>query len=159
MAGKRRNESGDTASRRQRVVRDPLFADSAFFNPADPVQVKYEMLRRVQADGMAVAAAARNFGFSRVAFYAIRRRLTAEGLSGLIERPRGPRSGHKLTPAALAVLAEVRRELATGDPVALAAALRQRSGVSVHPRTVQRALKAAPKKGAPARSGNTERPG
>lgn len=159
MTGRRRNDFEATAGRGHRAIRDPLFADSAFFNPADLVQVKYEMLRRVQADGMAVAAAARSFGFSRVAFYAIRRRLLAEGLSGLIERPRGPRSGHKLTPAAMVVLAEVRRELATGDPVALAAALRQRSGVTVHPRTVQRALKAAPKKGAPVRLRNTEQPG
>ena len=31
-------------------VSDPLFHDSAFFDPLDLVQVKYEMLRRVQAD-------------------------------------------------------------------------------------------------------------
>lgn len=33
------------------AVADPLFRDSAFFDPNDLVQVKYEMLRSVQKEG------------------------------------------------------------------------------------------------------------
>ncbi len=40
-------------------VRDPLFTTgSAFFDPRDLVQVKYELLRRVRVDGESVSHAA-----------------------------------------------------------------------------------------------------
>src|SRR5215471_14522572 len=44
------------------AVTDPLFRDSAFFDPYDLVQVKYEMLRSVQKEGRAVVEAAQAFG-------------------------------------------------------------------------------------------------
>ena len=39
-----------TLNPRPQDVRHPLFRDSEFFDPEDMIQVKYEMLRRVQAD-------------------------------------------------------------------------------------------------------------
>src|SRR5215469_8633345 len=41
-----------TAHPRPEAVTDPLFYDSAFFDPNDLVQVKYEMLRSVQVEGV-----------------------------------------------------------------------------------------------------------
>ena len=45
-------EAGALNSRPQRVA-DPLFAEGEFFDSHDLVQVKYEMLRRVQSEGAA----------------------------------------------------------------------------------------------------------
>ena len=53
---------------RPQAVTDGLFAASEFFDPRDLVQVKYEMLRRVE-DGQSVTEAAATFGFSRPSFY------------------------------------------------------------------------------------------
>ena len=39
------------------TVTDSLFRDSAFFDPNDLVQIKYEMLRSVQKEGRAVVEA------------------------------------------------------------------------------------------------------
>ena len=51
------------------AVTDELFQQSEFFDPADSVQVKYEMLRQVQIEGQPVSETARSFGFSRPSFY------------------------------------------------------------------------------------------
>ena len=52
-----------TLNPRPREVTDPLFATDRFFDPRDLVQVKYEMLRRVQIEGHSVTGAATAFGF------------------------------------------------------------------------------------------------
>lgn len=55
--GRRREDPKVRALRSSRVnprpeaVSDPLFAGSEFFDARDLVQVKYEMVRRVQIDG------------------------------------------------------------------------------------------------------------
>ena len=49
-------------------VKDELFQAREFFDPRDLVQVKYEMLRRVEADGLPVNRSAATFGFSRPSF-------------------------------------------------------------------------------------------
>ena len=46
-------------------VRDPGFLSSEFFDARDVVQVKYEMVRKVRADGAPVSAAEAAFGYSR----------------------------------------------------------------------------------------------
>src|SRR5215472_8221467 len=88
------------------AVADPLFRDSAFFDPNDLVQVKYEMLRSVEKDGRAVVEAAEVFGLSRPVYYVARELFNREGLPGLLPRKRGPKGAHKLTEETLAVLAQ-----------------------------------------------------
>ena len=51
-------------------VTDPEFLGSGFFDARDAVQVKYEMVRKVQAGGAPVTEAAAAFGYSRPAYYA-----------------------------------------------------------------------------------------
>jgi len=143
MSEKAIKKKSDPAVRVSRKIQDQLFESHSFFNPADPVQVRYEMLRRVDIEKQTVATAAKAFGFSRVAFYAIQKRFRMEGLAGLFDRQRGPKGGHKLKGSALDVLQTMGTELT--DPTALAAAIHEKTGVSVHPRTVRRNL-AAPKK-------------
>lgn len=123
------------------AVTDPLFRDSAFFDPNDLVQVKYEMLRSVEQDGRAVVDAAESFGLSRPVYYVTRDLFQREGLQGLLPRKRGPKRPHKLTDEALEILAQAVREsghIPGGEP--LAALLQERCGIRAHPRSILRRL-------------------
>src|ERR1035441_7829158 len=81
-------EASRTLNPRPERVADPAFGPGGFFDPADLVQVKYEMVRKAEAADVPASRAA------------------APGLR----------------------------------PADLAAAVRQHFGVSVHPRSVERAL-------------------
>ena len=83
-------------------VRDPEFGSSEFFDARDVVQVKYEMVRKVKADGAPVTAAAAAFGYSRPSYYEAAAALERSGLEGLVPARPGPRGGHKLTEEILA---------------------------------------------------------
>ena len=126
-----------TLNPRPEKVTDPAFAPGSFFDPADLVQVKYEMVRRSEIDGVPAAAA---FGFSRQSLYTAKSALAGRGLAGLIPARPGPKSGHKLTEEVVDLLEEMLAADATLRPAGLAAALRQRTGISVHPRSAERAL-------------------
>ena len=67
-----------------KAVTDPLFRDSAFFDPNDLVQVKYEMLRSIQQEERSVVEAAQASGLSRPAFYVTQELFQREGLPGLL---------------------------------------------------------------------------
>jgi transposase len=126
-------------------VRDPLFTTgSAFFDPRDLVQVKYELLRRVRVDGESVSHAASLFALSRPTFYAAQAAWERAGLVGLFPEPTGPRHAHKLTETILALL---RPRAATMSSTQLAAWLRQEHQLIAHPRSIERALARAAKKG------------
>lgn len=126
-------------------VRDPLFtAGSAFFDPRDLVQVKYELLRRVRVDGETVSHATSVFALSRPTFYAAQAAWERAGLVGLFPEPTGPRHAHKLTEDILALL---RPRAATMSSTELAAWLREAHQLIVHPRSIERALKRLAKKG------------
>lgn len=133
-------------NRRPQAVSDPLFTASSFFDPRDIVQVKYEMVRRVEVDSHTVSSAAANFGFSRPSFYQAKAAVTREGLAGLVPKKRGPRGGHKLTEEVIVFIEETRTaspELSVGQ---LVDSVRKRFGLSVHPRSVERALERRAKK-------------
>jgi len=138
--------SGTFNPRAARVT-DALFVKGSFFDARDLVQVKYEMLRRVREDGMQVAQAATAFGFSRVAFYEIQRAWQREGMSGLLPRPRGPRHAHKLTDGVMDLVCAAQSEDAALRAPALVELVRDRFGIEVHPRSIERALARRSKKG------------
>ena len=125
--------------RAQDVV-DEAFGASEFFDARDLVQVKYEMVRRVRVDGVPVSRSAPAFGFSRPSFYHAAAAVDSRGLAGLVPARPGPRRAHKLTEQIVA-FARAERE---ADPALrsadLAALIAERFGVSVHPRSVVRAL-------------------
>jgi transposase len=126
-------------------VRDPLFiTGSAFFDPRDLVQVKYELLRRVRVDGESVSHATSLFALSRPTFYAAQAAWERAGLVGLFPEPTGPRHAHKLTEDILALL---RPRASTMSSSELAAWLREEHQLIVHPRSIERALKRVAKKG------------
>jgi transposase len=126
-------------------VRDPLFTTrSAFFDPRDLVQVKYELLRRIRVDGDSVSHATSLFALSRPTFYAAQAAWERAGLAGLFPEPTGPRHAHKLTEDILALL---RPRASTMSSSELAAWLREEHQLIVHPRSIERALKRLAKKG------------
>lgn len=125
---------------RARRVTDPLFQRSDFFDPHDVVQVKYEMLRRVDAEQAPVTRTATAFGVSRPTFYQARSDFTRAGLPGLVPEKPGPRGAHKLTPAVLAFVAQQRADEPAITAAALATRIRHQFGVQVHPRSIPRAL-------------------
>jgi transposase len=128
-------------------VQDELFHTNEFFDARDLVQVKYEMLRRAQVDGMSIAQAAASFGFSRPLFYHAQEAFQDAGLPGLIRKRPGPRHAHKLTDEVIAFIERLRADDETADSAAIAEELRQKFQLTVHPRTIERALNRKRKKG------------
>ena len=122
------------------TVRDELFAASVFFDARDLVQVKYEMLRKVESGDASVAAAAAAFGLSRQTYYSAAEAVADKGLTGLLPAKPGPRRAHKLTDEVL----DYTEALLTTDPARtsadLARAIEERFALRVHPRSVERAL-------------------
>ncbi len=127
-------------------VTDEAFAVSEFFDPRDLVQVKYEMLRRVRVDGQAVSHSAACFGLSRPSYYQAQSAYEAGGLSALLPKKSGPRRAHKLTDEVVAMLHEVLREQPELRSQDLAGLVEEHFGVSVHPRSIERALARPEKK-------------
>jgi transposase len=135
---------------RPETVADPAFlAGAPFFDARDLVQVKYEMLRRVQWEGRPVTEAARSFGFSRPAFYQAKAAFEAGGLPGLLPHKPGPRRAHKLTAEVMDWLEQTLQAEPQLTAAELARRLRDRFGLSVHPRSIERGLVRRRKKGPP----------
>jgi hypothetical protein len=122
------------------AVTDPLFQTGDFFDPHDSLQVKYEMLRRVEVDKTPVTEAAAAFGLSRPAFYQAQRGVAQQGLVGLIPCKRGPHGAHKLTPAVLDFVLQQRAASPSLTIAELITSIRQQFGVAVHRRTIERHL-------------------
>jgi transposase len=132
-------ESG-TANPQAQDVKDGAFADSDFFDPRDLVQVRYEMLRRVRKEGHSVAKATTLFGVSRPTFYKVQKDFDDRGLSGLLPNKRGPRGPHKIKPEVSRFIEDTIAAEASADAEDLVARIAKRFGLTVHRRTVDRAL-------------------
>lgn len=121
-------------------VEDTLFAQSDFFDARDVVQVKYEMLRKVQVEGHSISGTAASFGFSRPSFYQAQEAFREGGLGALVPRKRGPRGAHKLNPEVMRFVSEARDADAALGAAALAALVEERFGITVHVRSLERAI-------------------
>jgi len=128
------------------LVADPLFQTGEFFDADDVVQVKYEMLRRVRADKQPVSHSASAFGFSRPTYYQAEADFARQGLFGLAPQKRGPRQPHKLTAEVLDFVRELRAANPRIPTAELSAAIAQRFQVTVHRRSIERALARQEKK-------------
>jgi len=128
------------------VIHDEVFASEEFFDPRDRVQVRYEMLRRHCLEGYPVTDVARSFGVSRQAFYQTQAAFEAGGIPGLLPRRRGPKRAHKCTDELLDFAEAWRVEHGSANGDDLAEAVRQRFGIRVHPRSIDRALARRKKK-------------
>ena len=129
-------------------VTEKMFSDPTleFFDPRDLVQVKYEMLRAVDKEGRSVKHASEAFGFSRPAFYQVKSQFKQEGVTGLLKKRPGPKSAHKLTDDILIFIEERVKE---GRPLGarkLAPLIKDKFGIDVHPRSIERAVTRRKKK-------------
>jgi transposase len=147
VAGRRPEDQKVAALREVRAlnphpeaVTDEAFLAEEFLDARDLVQVKYEMVRRVRAEGQPVSAAAAAFGFSRPSWYAAAGALDREGLPGLLAERPGPRRAHKLTGEIVDFLAQALHDDPSLRSAGLAAMVTDRFGITVHPRSVERAL-------------------
>lgn len=121
-------------------VRDPKFQANEFFDPRDLVQVKYEMLRRDSAEKVPITDATEEYGVSRPTYYQAKANFAGAGIAGLVPKKRGPHGPHKLQGE---VLRFVENQVTPGEPIRarqLAALIRQKFNLQVHPRTIERAL-------------------
>ncbi|MGA7950956.1 MAG: helix-turn-helix domain-containing protein [Thiobacillaceae bacterium] len=121
-------------------VQAPWFQSDEFFDPRDLVQTKYEMLRHVQIDGASKAEAATLFGMSRPTFYQTEAAFAREGLAGLLPRQRGPKGAHKLTAEVMGFIDQRLQGDGSLHARALAQEIEAQLGLSVHPRSIERAI-------------------
>ena len=117
-----------------------LFQGGAFFDPRDLLQVKYEMLRLVLVDKRPISEAAKACGLSRPSFYQAQTAFEQGGLAGLLRHKPGPHGAHKLTPQVLEFVALARAANPQLRAAQLASSVRQRFGLQVHPRSIDRQL-------------------
>src|ERR1035441_2308165 len=95
MAGRDRSKDASLAASRTlnphpEAVTDPAFTSGAFFDPADLVQVKYEMVRAVEAGALDAGAAASAFGLARQSYSNASKALAEHGRPGLTPARPGP---------------------------------------------------------------------
>ena len=128
------------------TVRDDAFVRDPFFDPRDRLQVKYEMLRRRRVDGRPVTEIAASFSVSRQAFYEAAEAFATEGLPGLVRKRPGPQHAHKCTDDIVDFAAQWQAEEPERSAERLAAAVAQRFHVTIHPRSLTRALERRKKK-------------
>ncbi|MDP2859593.1 MAG: helix-turn-helix domain-containing protein [Bacillota bacterium] len=130
----------------EKVTDQTFTSGSAFFDPRDLVQVKYEMLRRVSSDRLSVTRAARSFGLSRPTFYEAQAAFECSGLLGLAPKRPGPRRAHKMTGALLDFAESAWAQDPSLAAGAVAEMVRDRFEITVHPGSLRRALARRQKK-------------
>ena len=124
------------------AVIDEAFSASEFLDPRDLVQVKYEMLRRASVEKASVTDVSDEYGVSRPTYYQAKADFEEGGIAGLVPKKRGPRGPHKIQGEALAF---IEAQISPGAPVRardLAKLLQNELGLDVHPRTIERVVRA-----------------
>lgn len=126
-----------TYNYRAEKVSANIFKENPFFDAHDSMQVKYEMLRAVEKDGMDITAAATAFGFSRVRYYQIKKDYETKGIAGLAPQKRGPHGSRKLTEEDIAYAQQL---IGTHTKNQIITRFREERGITVCKRTLERKL-------------------
>jgi transposase len=139
-------EENKTLNKNPDKVLDTNFKNIEFFDPNDILQVKYEMLRYSEEDGVSVLNAAKTYGFSRISFYKIKKAFKEDGLAGLFPEKRGPRRAHKMG----AEVMEFTDNLIKENPHVRSSEIKEKImkhfNITVHERSIERAIKRGKKK-------------
>ena len=122
-------------------IKDHLFQTNDFFDPHDLIQVKYEMIRRVEKDGWQVTKASSWFGFSRLSFYKIKQAFEALGILGLLPKKRGPKKASKITDTVLAFIKDTQNKEPETKAGKLKILIKTKFGIDLHKRTIERIYK------------------
>ncbi len=104
------------------------------------MQVKYEMIRRVQTDKLPVARAAESFGFSCPSFYKARVAFEQGGIAGLVPKKRGSKGRHKLTDEIMKSIEEMFATEPLLPAKEITKRLHNQFGITIHQCTIERAL-------------------
>jgi transposase len=129
-----------TLNPRPHSVSDTLFKENPFFDSRDLLQVRYEMLRRHSMDGVSIVDVAAKFGVSRPTVYQAQAAFQQAGLSGLLPKHRGPKEGHKLSAEVIEYVQTLRAAEPGLTTVACVQAVQEKFGITVHRRSLERAL-------------------
>jgi transposase len=128
------------------VVKDEAFKKHDFLDARDLVQVRYEMLRGHRLEGRAVTEIAASFGVSRQAFYRTYAAFEEQGIPGILPQRRGPKRAHKCTEEILDFVEQWRSTREERGFQSVSEAVRERFGVVINPRSIERALARRKKK-------------
>lgn len=131
------------------AILDPIFQNNPFFDARDLLQTRYEMLRRHRIEGLSIVEATLAFGVSRPTFYHAQTAFTEKGLAGLLPRLRGPKGGHKLSGEVLHHILAAKAANPTLTTAQCVQEVQQRFGISVHRRSLERALQSKKKRRGP----------
>lgn len=153
MESKKRNtakrraldQSGTLNKNADKVV-DPKFKNVAFFDPDDLLQVKYEMLRSAQKDGIGIQQASKSFGFSRITFYKTGKAFNENGLAGLIPQKKGPCRAHKLSGEVMEFVGRLIEQKPGIRSDGIRQEIKDRFDLTVHKRSIERAIDRSKKK-------------
>jgi len=121
-------------------VRATLFATHPFFDPKDRVQVKYEMLRAHELEGIGLGRACEQFGFSRESYGQILWRFRQQGIAGLFGQKPGRKRPLKATAQIREFLRAERDRDSSLSVEQLITRCRDERGVALSRRTVFRIL-------------------
>lgn len=136
---KKLTESGTLNPNADRIT-DPLFKNNDFFDADDLLQVKYEMLRRVEKEDRPVSDTAKGFGFSRRHFYVLQKQFADEGLHGLLSAKRGPKGAHKLNEEIMDFISiQIEKDPTLRAP-GMSMIIEKKFGIKAHQRSIERAL-------------------
>lgn len=121
-------------------ISDRLFKENPFFDPKDLLQVRYEMLRRHRVEEVSIVDVATQFGVSRPTVYQAQAAFQQAGLSGLLPKQRGPKEGHKLSAEIIEYVRVLRAATPSLTTVAAIQAVQEKFGITVHRRSLERAM-------------------
>lgn len=141
----RLRQSGTLNPHPEKVI-DEHFVNSEFFDPADLLQVRYEMVRCVKLKKMTLAQAATRFGVSRPTCFRLSKAFRSGGLQGLIPALRGPKRAHKITAEVLTFVDNYRSAFGYTSARRLVPMIEQEFNIRIHPRGLEKALERRQKK-------------
>jgi transposase len=108
------------------------------------------MLRRHSVEGVSIVDVATQFGISRPTVYQAQASFQETGLSGLLPKHRGPKQGHKLSPKIVEYVRSLRVNAPDLTTNACLQAVQEKFGITVHRRSLERALASKKKPRQPA---------
>ena len=122
------------------AVSDTLFRENPFFDSKDLLQVRYEMLRRHRVEGASIVGVSSTFGVSRPTFYQAQTAFERSGLTGLLPKQRGPKAGYKLSGEVIEHVRNLKASSPGLTTVECIKAVEEKFGITVHRRSLERAM-------------------
>jgi transposase len=134
------------AHRTHRISRRGFFHDPSEFRSQLLVGFFYFSPSGSAAERMSILDAAAAFGVSRPTFYQAQVSFEQSGLAGLLPARRGPKGGHKLTGEVLDYVVSLRESEPKLTTVQCVKAIQKRFAITIHRRSLERALARRKKK-------------